>query len=378
MKWLITSFDSRPHLLGGIATFSYELTKALSKMPEQHVEFLAPACIGDQSFDQKCSFTTTRVNLPTSAFRSIFPLTFQLKKIVKERAPDHVLNFLWMPDAVSSLFSGKASYSIIAHGVEIVETQSTLKKRLRKLFSPIKRLVFKRAKIVFVVSRFTGEWVQKECGVSKDKIFLLHPGVDLEQWPLIKKIKKPILTFFTVTRLVDYKGIDKVLEAMALLKKDQIQWQYQIAGDGIDRVRLDKMVKDLNLSDHVKFLGIIDDASLKECYAQADVFILCSREDWVTPNFEGFGIVFLEAAACAIPSIAGNSGGISDAVIEGETGWLVEPENIWAIHKALEETIKNPAEVRRRGDAARMRVEREFQWKHVAERLVKVCGNVRN
>lgn len=379
MKWLVTSFDSRPNRRGGIATFSFELTKALAALPSEQVELLAPSCISDKEFDQKNSFSTKRIALPHGSVRAIFPLSRQLKSMSETNSFDHVLNFLWLPDAVSSFFSGSTNYSIIVHGVEILEVQSTFKKRLRKLFSPIKRSVFKKAQRVFVVSHFTAEWVKKECGVSAEKIFLLHPGVDLKQWPLIKRIEKPVQRFFTVTRLFDYKGIDKVLEAMALLKKNkQTQWQYYIAGVGEDRSRLEKMVLKLDLVDHVKFLGGIDDTTLQKYYSEADVFILCSREDWVTPNVEGFGIVFLEAAACSIPSIAGNSGGIGDAVIDGETGWLVQPDDENAIYKILNETINNPQEVRRRGDAARARVEREFQWEHVAKRLVTVCNHVRN
>ncbi len=378
MKWLITSFDSRPQLRGGIATFNLELTKALAAIPNQNVELVVPSCAGAIEFDKNFSFTTRRVDLPCNSMLAIFPLTRFLRKIIKTQSPDHILNFLWLPDATSTYFSGTKKYSIVAHGVEILEASSTFKKRLRNKFSPIKKKVFRNAKFIFVVSRFTGDWVQRECGVNKDKIVLLHPGVDLNQWPDVERMEKPIQNFFTITRLVDYKGIDKVLEAMALLKKHHTHWQYKIAGEGVDRVRLEKMIQDLNLSEHVSFLGAIDDDSLKQCYAEADVFIMCSREDWTTPNVEGFGIVFLEAAACSLPSIAGRSGGISDAVVDGETGWLVEPENVLAIYKTLDEVVKNPSEVRRRGKAARARVEKDFQWKHVAERIMLACNNVRD
>jgi phosphatidylinositol alpha-1,6-mannosyltransferase len=380
MKWLITSFDSRPALTGGIATFSFELTKALAAHPGQEVELLLPSCSGDTEFDKQQSFKTTRVNLKKNSYFSILPLSLSIKKIQKERPHDKLLNFLWLPEAVASYLSGQKSYYLIAHGVEIFESTGNIKKRLRKLFIPLKKAVFKKAKIVFVVSRFTGEWVAKECGVSPDKIHLLHPGVDLEKWTYKKRSTKSIQNFFTVTRLKDYKGIDKVIEALSLLKKSlpEKTWQYKIAGTGPDLERLQNLVKNLNLTNNVFFIGKVTDEELNECYAEADIFIMCSRADLITPNVEGFGIVFLEAAACGLPSIAGKSGGISDAVLHGETGWLVDPENSKEIYQAIKEAINNPEEVKKRGLAARLRVEQSFQWKHVAERLVKVCGHVRN
>jgi phosphatidylinositol alpha-1,6-mannosyltransferase len=246
------------------------------------------------------------------------------------------------------------------------------------LFSPLKRLVFKKAKKIFVVSHFTKNLVLTKCDAEANKICLLHPGVDLSQWELINRSHLPVQNFFTVTRLLDYKGVDRVIEAMSKLKNHHKNWQYYIAGEGPDRKRLEKMVNDFNLSKHISFLGAIDDTNLKKCFSEADLFIMCSRDDWKKPEVEGFGIVFLEAAACGIPSLGGKSGGISDAVIDGETGWLVPPENSDEIFKVLDFAIKNPEEVRKRGAAARARVEKEFQWKHVAEKLVKEYSNVRD
>jgi phosphatidylinositol alpha-1,6-mannosyltransferase len=90
-----------------------------------------------------------------------------------------------------------------------------------------------------------------------------------------------------------------------LLKKDgHNDWSYRIAGSGEYLQKLEELVKEYHLEEHVSFLGKIDDEKLKLEYSKTDIFILCSREDWKTPNIEGFGIVFLEAASCGIPSIS--------------------------------------------------------------------------
>jgi phosphatidylinositol alpha-1,6-mannosyltransferase len=378
MKWLITSFDSRPLYRGGIATFSYELAKALAKITNQDVTLMAPACENDINFDKHNHFKTIRVKLPASAAKAIFPLRRYLKEYIKENSPDQVLHFLWHPEAVSSYFSRSTNYSIITHAVEVLEVSGGFRKKIRKILSPLKKLVYKKAKKVFAVSHFTTDLVHAKCGLEKNKINIMHPGVDLSEWKLTTRNNLPVQNFFTVTRLLDYKGVDKVIVALNRLKNHHQNWQYQIAGDGPDRKRLEKMVIDLNLSKYVKFLGAIDDDTLEKCLSNTDVFIMCTREDWKTPNVEGFGIVFLEAAACGIPSIGGKSGGISDAVVDGVTGWLVPPEDSNEIFKVLDFVIKNPDEVRKRGAAARARVEKKFQWKHVAEKLIKEYSNVRD
>ena len=77
----------------------------------------------------------------------------------------------------------------------------------------------------------------------------------------------------------------------------------------------------------VQFLGRVPDADLPALYASADVFAMCCRERWGGLEAEGFGIVFLEAAACGVPAVAGRSGGSHEAVVDGETGFVVEPKD---------------------------------------------------
>ncbi len=113
-----------------------------------------------------------------------------------------------------------------------------------------------------------------------------------------------------------------------------------------------------------------------EYYQLSDCFLLLSREDFKIPAVEGFGIVFLEAAACGKPSIAGKSGGIADAVLEGQTGWLVDPLDLNAIQELLLRLISQPQLIKEMGERALSRA-LTLTWDHQAKLLFKVLSEGR-
>jgi len=376
MRWLITCFDSRPALRGGIATFGHELSNALAQIPGEEVLVLAPTCQEAVEFDKQQNYKTKRVDLPRKSIRAIWPLRRHLKQQIKEFKPDIIVNFLWLPEGVSTIGLGVPRI-VIAHGVEVLESSATFRKKMRQTLVPFKKWVFKKAFLTIAVSRYTADLLQKYCGLEKEKILIIHPGVTAApERPL--RIKEAPLNFLTVTRLLPYKGVDVVLKSLALLKKTHTNWHYNVVGGGIDLERLQIMIMDLGLEKFVTLLGQVDDKTLEKCYQQTDLFILCSRADLVTPNVEGFGIVFLEAAMLGIPSLAGNSGGISDAVLDGETGWTVDPEDSNVIARNLSDIINTPQELALRGKKARARALLEFQWGQIAVKLKDVVQSKKN
>jgi phosphatidylinositol alpha-1,6-mannosyltransferase len=120
----------------------------------------------------------------------------------------------------------------------------------------------------------------------------------------------------------------------------------------------------------VRFLGRVPDDALPALYGCADVFAMCCRDRWGGIEAEGFGIVFLEAAACAVAAIAGRSGGAHEAVDDGVTGFVVDPRDTDALSAALR-TLRDDADARRRmGEAARARAVGEYSYDRLVERLV--------
>jgi len=144
--------------------------------------------------------------------------------------------------------------------------------------------------------------------------------------------------------------------------------QLAIAGAGRDRRRLERRAKG-----RVKFLGRVSDADLPALYACADVFAMCCRDRWRGREAEGFGIVFLEAAACGVPAVAGLSGGSHEAVADRETGFVVAPRDVGATRDAIIRLVGDRELRDRMGDAARRRAVAAFDNDRLVADLIPVA-----
>ncbi len=172
-----------------------------------------------------------------------------------------------------------------------------------------------------------------------------------------------------LSRLVPRKGFDVLLEAVAGLPGVEVA----IAGSGRDRRRLERVAARVGVADRTHFLGRVPDATLPELYACADVFSMLCRERWGGLEAEGFGIVFVEAAAAGVPSVAGRSGGSHEAVADGETGFVIEPRNVREARNALGRLLRDDALRRTMGVEARRRATTEWSYDHLVRRLTPVA-----
>src|SRR5207249_7603309 len=171
-----------------------------------------------------------------------------------------------------------------------------------------------------------------------------------------------------VSRLVPRKGFDVLIEAAARLVVAYPGLELAISGAGRDRRHLERLAARRQAP--VRFLGRVPNHDLPALYACADVFAMACRTRWAGLEQEGFGIVFLEAAACGVPQVAGDSGGASEAVVDGETGFVVRrPHDGTAVAAALSRLLDDPGLCRAQGRAARTRAEREYAYDVIAARL---------
>jgi len=172
----------------------------------------------------------------------------------------------------------------------------------------------------------------------------------------------------TVGRLVQRKGHAFVIRALSTVKKVIPNIRYIIVGKGPEEFNLRNLVNKLGLSDTVVFVGEVAQEDLPGYYWGCDLFVMPSYEP--TPgDYEGFGIVFLEAAACRKPVIAGITGGQPEAVVDGETGLLVDPLDTLALPNVLIRLLTDETLAKRLGENGRRRVEREFTWEKMGEKL---------
>jgi phosphatidylinositol alpha-1,6-mannosyltransferase len=168
-------------------------------------------------------------------------------------------------------------------------------------------------------------------------------------------------------RLVRKKGFDTAIRALDHITDTLPDVRLLIAGDGPERPKLERLIQDLGLTDHVQFLGNVPHSHLRKYYNLADAFLMAGHEE--PDDIEGFGLVYIEANACGTPTIGARVGGVPDAVRHGETGLLVPPQDPSATADALIRLLTNPDLAERLGRKGRQRVLDEANWDHVADRI---------
>jgi len=176
----------------------------------------------------------------------------------------------------------------------------------------------------------------------------------------------------TVSRLEWHKGIDMVIRALPAVRAafPGAPPRYAVAGVGPQRPRLERLAADLGLGDAVRFLGFVPDAELPGLYNGADLYVGASRR--VELLAEGFGISLVEASACGLAVVGGRSGGVPDAVRDGETGLLVDSDDPVAIAAGIIRLLRDPELRGRMGAAGRRAVETYYNWDRVARDLIAI------
>jgi phosphatidylinositol alpha-1,6-mannosyltransferase len=176
-----------------------------------------------------------------------------------------------------------------------------------------------------------------------------------------------------ISRLVPRKGFDTAIRAVARLGRVRPDLRLAIAGGGRDEARLRRLAAELDAP--VDFLGRVPHDDLPRLYGCADVFAMLCRNRWGGLEQEGFGIVFIEAASCGVPQVAGDSGGAAEAVADGETGYVIgEPDDVQAVADAFARLLDDDTGRRAMGERSRQRVLDEFAYDVLAQRLGRALG----
>lgn len=295
-------------------------------------------------------------------------------ELSKHDAQETVLSGIWYPDGLITHLAGKQKHIVMAYGLELFPPRQRWRKGL---WRNLQRKVFESAQLVIAISHYTADLVRKTA--PNANIVIVPLAVDhqaftpqdrqasREKWGISPE-KRVICT---VARLYEYKGHDVVFQALAKMPAEQRQsFVYLIAGQGAEQALLQEKARQLGVEDHIQWLGFVAEEDLPALYSASDVFALLSRESEEAQAVEGFGLVFLEAQACATPVIGTRTGGIPDAITDGDGGWLIKQDDVRALGKILDDLDRNPDSFRIAGEQARARVERDFTIERYIDRLL--------
>lgn len=228
------------------------------------------------------------------------------------------------------------------------------------------RLGVRHAARVIAISGYTAG-LARACGASETGLRTILPGVDLAPPSGIERASRP--TVVTVGRLRDpYKGHDTMLAALPALVRQVPDLHWVVIGDGPLRPELEAAATRHGVGDRITFAGAISDAERDDWLDRAWVFSMPSRVPPGTMSGEGFGIVFLEAGAHGLPVVAGGVGGAVDAVVDGETGVLIDPTDPIALADALAALLSDRVRAERMGAAGRARAA-SLAWPLVARQV---------
>ncbi len=366
-----------PPRVGGRETYLYEI---FSRLHPLGVAVLTPHEKGEVDFDAKAPFPILRE--PRERWfwfmqgrRSRARWTVDLIRRFHLHRSDLLYCGVAVPDGLSGWLLARTlgmSYLVFTYAKEIVEPLSSPR------LAAWRRRVLQEAETVITISRYARQLLYEQ-GVAEEQIVLIPPGVDTERFRPDAEAGAAIRRRYhlgdgplilTVARLTPRKGHDLVLRALPALRKQFPDLRYAIVGVGQDAARLHRLAQEQGVEQAVLFIGAVRDEDLPGWYNAADLLVMPNRMEG--EDVEGFGIVFLEAAACGKPAIGGRSGGSEDAIVEGKTGYLVEPSSVGDLIAAVARLLADSQLARAMGKAGRARVEREFTWARSAERLLAV------
>ncbi|MBO6793739.1 MAG: glycosyltransferase family 4 protein [Balneolaceae bacterium] len=371
MRLFFVTQDFPPET-GGIQTYSFEHAKGLAKHVEQ-VTVIAPDKPGAKAFDAKQHFDTKRLSILNTLL--FLPLLFKLPVWAKKMKIDTVVHAQWqtmLPSIMAKKLGRIDQIVVAAHARELLFNPFG-DSFLGGIYQKYMRWLLSKADLLLPVSDYTKDLLIN-LGVDEAKIEVLINGTDPTQfYPLdVSEQKKAMelenkFVILTVTRMVERKGIDTVIEALSVLKDQIPEFAYLVVGDGPDRSKLEQLARTKKVDKLVTFCGKVPYDELNTYYNLGDVFVMPSKT--ATPDVEGFGIVFLEANACAKPVIGTYSGGIPSAIIHEKTGLLVEENNPKELSQAILRLYKNQELAKEYGTQGLLRIKEEANWDALSTQL---------
>ena len=380
---LLLTYDFPP-IGGGIARWMAELARRYppGSLVVSTGQYGDPSD-GDAGFPNRVD----RLSIPSRRLRTIQGILLWSRRVaVLARSTD--AEFIWCGNIKPAAYPAKwtmeragTPFGILLHGGDLLVLQhqvhqSVIKRRTAAaLLSSAAVLVANSGWTRDCCLALLGELeidappdLVRVVPLGADPVFF-QPGIDTSEVRARYGLDEG-RWLLSVSRLTRHKGIDTALHALARLRSREPSLRYAVVGSGEDQAALETEARELGVADRVRFLTDVPDRDLPALYNCAEIYLGVSR--LMEQRVEGFGISLAEASACGVPVIAGRSGGIPEAVRDGETGLLVEAEQAEAVAEAVTRLLNDAALRARFGAAGRRAVEEYFNWDRVSADLVRI------
>lgn len=371
-----------PPELGGLQTLAAEHAKRFNKKCTNFF-VIAPDKPAAHQFDENLSYPVHRIKT-SNTFLGIKAIP-TAPTLFKKHSVRNTFHIQWhtLPISIYARRKGLIDNIFVSvQGRDMLFNPFYSIPGLRQGYEIYKRKLLAQVDLFFPASHYMADLLHQH-GVEDDRIKVTINATDPKKFhPEDTQEARQAIGFkgnkmlLTISRLVSKKGIDTTIKAFAKVQKDHPNSQYVIVGDGKQKEELQQLALNLGIDDSVQFVGPVahDHPDLIHYYNACDVFAHPSKTEKF--NVEGFGIVFLEANACAKPVIGSLSGGIPTAVIDGETGILVEERNPKALAEAINKLFENPDLADQMGKKGRQRVENTANWDVQNKRLETIMNEM--
>jgi phosphatidylinositol alpha-1,6-mannosyltransferase len=356
-----------PPKMGGIGSYLWELWR---RIPADRFAVLALGERGSAMFDADEPYRIERVDA------SVLLPTKRMREATTSLANEIGATLVVLDPALPLGLLGPSldlPYAVVLHGAEV--TIPARLPGLRNLLRP----VLEGASLLIAAGEYPAAEARRLLGDHAPRTVIVPPPIDTTRFrPMTPEQRLEARARFglplsgalvvSVSRLVPRKGMDVLIESSRRLVDEGRELVVAISGTGRDAARLSRLAERLDAP--VRFLGAVDDADLPALYAASDVFAMLCRNRWGGLEQEGYGIVFGEAAACGVPQVAGLSGGSRDAVLDEETGLLVDrPADVIAATTVLRRLLDDAALRARLGESSRRRAVEDLDGARLARTL---------
>lgn len=352
-----------PPAAGGIQTLMADLAHGLAL--HHPLRVITKQQHSSGTWDSQQPYPITRISGPK--FWRRWMMKYHVKGYLSKHNTQAIITDSWKSAALVAKLAKTLHTPIITltHGNDMLcKNKANRAKRIRQSLQACQHIVS--------VSTYTAQLVERHGFCST----VIHSGI--KAIPLKSSItpdnQQPIL--LTIARLEARKGIDRVIEALPHLSKQWPNMTYVVAGSGSDLHRLQALAKQLGVTSRVRFLGRVDEANKALLLAQADLFVMPVRHDTQQHSVEGFGISLIEAQMAKCPVLTGQSGGVSDVIQHGITGYTCDGNSPEAVCQQIMSILQQPEAAKACAQRAYNQAQARFTHEVMIQQYLALIGSV--